>query len=428
MSAKNFAKAKLESIFTSQTNRIVGKHQPKIIAVTGSVGKTSTKLAIATVLQEKFRIQYQSGNYNTEIAVPFIFLGRSLPNLHNPFGWFAAWLHGQKILKKGLDFDVVIVELGTDSPGDIIKFRKFLHPNIAVITAVSEEHMEYFGSLDIVAKEELSVAEYSDSVLASSDDIDERYLQEHIPRGKPLHSYGFEHAEYKITAEKYKAGFNYKVFLGAGQVVSSSTDFIAKHSLRALAAAVAIADLLGVEPELIEKGLKNVRPTPGRMQVLSGIKNSLIIDDTYNASPLAYKASIAALYETHALHKIAILGTMNELGNTSEPAHREIGQICDPKQISLILTIGKDANNFLADAAEKSGCKVLRCKSPYEAGKLALENLKEGSVILAKGSQNGVFAEEALKPLLANQDDVANLVRQSDFWLKKKRSQFTDAT
>lgn len=427
MPFKRLAKQKLEKTFTNQTKKIIAKHQPKIIAVTGSVGKTSTKFAIAAVLKQKYKVQFQSGNYNTEISVPFIFLGRPLPALYNPFGWLGAWLHGKKLLKNGLDYEVVIVEIGTDSPGDVAKFEKFLHPSISVVTAVSEEHMEFFADLEAVAQEELSIANFSDVLVVNADDINEEYLEKYVPRNAELHSYGFEHAEYKIAVTKQSpSNLDFSVLLGGGESIHANAAVLAKHSLKPIAAAVAIGDLLELSSHEISQGIKAFKPVSGRMQVLKGIKNSTIIDDTYNSSPLACKAALDALYEFKAQQKIAILGMMNELGNFSEAAHREIGEHCDPTKLDLVVAVGKDAKTILADAAEAKGCHVARCDSPYQAGKLVAERLQEKGVVLAKGSQNGVFTEEAIKQLLADPGDVSKLVRQSDFWMAKKRTQFSD--
>jgi UDP-N-acetylmuramyl pentapeptide synthase len=117
---------------------------------------------------------------------------------------------------------------------------------------------------------------------------------------------------------------------------------------------------------------------------------------------------------------------MNELGKHSKELHEQTGKLCDPKQINLVVTIGKDANKYLASEAEKRGCKVMRCPSPYHAADVVRPLLKKEAVILAKGSQNGVFAEEALKELLADAKDAKKLVRQSRRWLKYKESHFHD--
>ena len=160
------------------------------------------------------------------------------------------------------------------------------------------------------------------------------------------------------------------------------------------------------------------------MQLLKGEKGSLLIDDTYNASPEAVIAALGTLYEASAKQKIAILGQMNELGKFSPELHKKVGEMCDPKQLDLLVTLGKDANSYLADVAEKRGCKVMRCPSPYHAADVIRPFIKKGTLILAKGSQNGVFAEESLKELLDNPADASKLVRQSKQWIKIKQGQF----
>jgi UDP-N-acetylmuramoyl-tripeptide--D-alanyl-D-alanine ligase len=160
------------------------------------------------------------------------------------------------------------------------------------------------------------------------------------------------------------------------------------------------------------------------MQILPGIKDSVVIDDTYNASPLAVKAALDVLYAAKAKQRIAILGSMNELGAYSRQAHDEVGDYCDARKLDLVVTIGHDAKRWLAPAARRQGCTVQSFMNPHEAGAYVSGKLRKGGVVLAKGSQNGVFAEEALKPLLADPTDQAKLVRQSPAWLTKKSQRF----
>jgi len=182
-----------------------------------------------------------------------------------------------------------------------------------------------------------------------------------------------------------------------------------------------------MEDSEIQAGLNDITPAPGRLQVLNGVNDSTIIDDTYNASPEAMKAALKTLYRLNAPQKIAILGSMSELGKYSEAAHKEIGELCDPAQLDLVVTIGPDANKFLAPAASAKGCTVKTFDSPYDAGEYVRTMLKPSALILAKGSQNGVFAEEAIKQLLANALDGSRLVRQSRQWLKVKHRAFNQA-
>ena len=115
---------------------------------------------------------------------------------------------------------------------------------------------------------------------------------------------------------------------------------------------------------------------------------------------------------------------MNELGEVSESAHIEVGQYCDPSKLSLLITIGEDSEKYIASEAKKRGVNVKSFNSPIEAGKYLKELIKPNSVILVKGSQNRVFAEEAIKYILDNKADAKKLVSQSDYWLNIKRKQF----
>lgn len=406
---------------------IIKVHKPKVVAVVGSVGKTSTKLAIATILSEGFRVQVQHGNYNTPISVPFIFLGRPLPSLNNPFAWLGAWIAAKKMIHGQFPYDVVVIELGTDTPGEILAFQDIVQPDIAVLTAVSDEHMEYFGTLDAVAKEELSISEFSKFLIINADDVDAAFIARYLKKDAPHVTYGLHDTDYVYAVQQTATGHKISVQVPNGLNVNGLVELIAAHSIKAVVAAVAVADKLGMLPEVTQTGLGKITAPAGRMQILRGIKNSTIIDDSYNASPLAVAAALETLYAKEAPQRIALLGMMNELGETSQASHEAIGRLCDMHKLDVLVTLGKDANDYIAPIAEANGCTVLRAKSPYEAGSMIADNLKDGGLVLVKGSQNGVFSEEAIKSLLADPSDVTLLVRQNDVWLAKKRAQFADA-
>jgi UDP-N-acetylmuramoyl-tripeptide--D-alanyl-D-alanine ligase len=201
-------------------------------------------------------------------------------------------------------------------------------------------------------------------------------------------------------------------------------ELVSEPQLYSVTVAVAVAIEMGLSIQEIESGLKNIHPVNGRMQRLAGINGSVIIDDSYNASPEAMKAALNTLYRLNASQKIAVLGNMNELGAYSQSEHEEIGRYCDPKQLSLVITLGPDANKFLAIAAKAKGCMAKTFNSPYEIGEYLKTIVNKDTLVLVKGSQNGVFAEEAVKILLADKADEAKLVRQSEYWLKRKQKSF----
>ena len=148
----------ITKIFERQAARLLAKSQPKIVAIVGSVGKTSTKKAVVSVLEKHFRVVYNEGSYNTELPVPLTLLRLQLPSgLFNPFAWIALYIKSQNFIKRGADYDVAVLELGTDSPGDMAKFAAYIEPDVTVVTAIADEHMENFKTLEAVAREEFLI-------------------------------------------------------------------------------------------------------------------------------------------------------------------------------------------------------------------------------------------------------------------------------
>jgi UDP-N-acetylmuramoyl-tripeptide--D-alanyl-D-alanine ligase len=173
-------------------------------------------------------------------------------------------------------------------------------------------------------------------------------------------------------------------------------------------------------------GIEQFHPVAGRMAVFEGQHGAMIIDDTYNASPRSAEAAITMMAELPG-RKILVLGSMNELGDISAAEHRQVGVAAAALKPAWVVTIGEQANRYTAAGAVEHGLatsKIRSFDSPYEAGKFLHEIVKKGDVVLAKGSQNGVFAEEALANILAHAEDRSRLVRQDAVWQRRKREQF----
>lgn len=408
-------------ILESQVKRLRKHHDIQVVAVAGGVGKTSTKMAIAQVLGASHRVRWQEGNYNDRVTVPLIFFDQNEPNILNAFAWVGIFARNELAIHRSYPYDVVLAELGTDGPGFIREFA-YLKPDLAVITAVVPEHMEFFGTLDAVAQEELTVLNFAKKALINTDDTPAKYL-----KGHQYVSYGSDQqATYRVQKHQARGlrGQTVTFTLADEKPFSLDILLLGRHGAKIALAGAATAHLLGASLNDIKQGVQSVSAFAGRMQLLHGVKDSTIIDDTYNASPPAVKAALDVLYDGEAPQRIAILGGMNELGTHSAEAHREIGQYCDPHKLDLVVTIGQEAGKYLAPAAQKQGCIVKAFDSPYDAGAFVREYVREGAVVLAKGSQNRVFAEEALKSLLANTEDRQKLVRQSAYWMKIKAEQF----
>ncbi len=408
-----------------QVRRLRKKNNVKVIAIAGSIGKTSTKIAIAKVLQQGFKVRYQQGNYNDLVTVPLIFFGQEMPSLLNPFAWVMIFWRNEAQLRKTYPYEIVVVEVGVDGPGQINKYGAYLHADVGVLTAIAPEHMEYFDNLEAVAREELNIENICDDVFVNADLCDLKYLGQ--LKAKPK-TYGLlQRASYQFTEVKFnKQGYDFVVTHNDREILKTSHASFSDSHLYSLCAAVAVANELGVPANKIIEGLKTIQPVSGRMQRLDGINGSVILDDTYNSSPVAAVSALDTLYRIEAAHKIAVLGNMNELGSFSQEAHAEVGKYCDPEKLAEVITLGPDANEYLAKAAEEQGCKVSRFDSPLKVGEYLKEIIKPGSLVLAKGSQNGVFAEEAVKKILARPEDAEKLVRQSSAWLKIKSKQLSE--
>ncbi len=416
---KSILKSILVAILGSQVRRLGERNNFKIIGVTGSIGKTSTKLAIAKILGSEKGVQYQEGNYNDIVSVPLIFFGREMPALFNIFSWIKIILQNEARLWFEYPFDFVVVELGTDKPGDIPRFRKYLHLDALVLTAVTPEHMEFFGSLEAVAEEEWSASFWSDIVFANRDLCEG--APENVENGKIIfYGKGFG-SVYKIENIERKGGkLNAEISYKGGKMLDVSLQAVSEASLYSVCAGAAIARHFGLSPSGIKKAADSFQSFQGRMQVLKGVKNSIIIDDSYNSSPEALKIALDALYDSTSKHKVAILGMMNELGKISKEEHEKAGKYCDPKKLDFVITIGKDANEYLAKAAEERGCEVFRAKNSLEAGKLAAERTDRNSAVLGKGAREGVVPGGGRNINKINPSDSSRLVRQSKEWMNKK--------
>lgn len=403
------------------------KHpEVKLIVVAGSVGKTSTKRAIATLLSRRYRVAMEEGNHNTDLSAPLAILGVEYPdNVKSVSAWISVFRAVRKRIKMPTSTDVIIQEIGADHPGDIEHFGKYLHPYIGVITAVTPEHMEFFKDMDTVAKEELMAANFSDLAIINRDDIDGQYAK--FLTNANLNTYGTTGvAEYRFEAQNFTSenGYEGRVITPEYDAISATVRVVGEHSLRPVMGAVAVAVKMGLSVEEIIAGLKLIKPVAGRMNILKGQKNTIIIDDSYNSSPIAASSALQSLYGMQAPQRIAILGDMNELGDLSQAEHEKLGHLCDPNLLSWVVTVGEQAEKYLAPAARLKGCQVRSYKNAIDAGTFVHSVIEEGAAILIKGSQGGIYTEEATK-ILCNLDQTNELVRQSPKWLKIKADFFS---
>lgn len=420
----NFFRSQVLKRVETYTKRLINTHNPTVIAVTGSVGKTSTKLAIAHILRTRYHVLVHEGNYNTEFGLPMSLFELEPPEKSTSvLAWWRILRTMRRRIKQDYPYDVIVLEMGADQPGDITRFMEYIQPEIGVVTAVAKVHLEAFGSIEAIAEEKWSLAQGSNTVVYNHDD---KRLRERAANTTNKIGYGLQRTDVwsELQEFNYSEGWRGVVHTGSGDA-ETTFPVIGQQTVYALTAATAVGLQCGVSLDEAVAKISEWKQPKGRMRLLPGKNGSFIIDDSYNSNPYAAVAALDALYQFQG-RKIAILGSMNELGEYETAGHRLVGRHCN--QLDVLVTIGVPANKHIIAAALETGVEEFRvheCNTPYEAGEYVASLVREGDIILVKGSQSGVFAEESIKSFLADDQDTALLVRQSEQWLAKKRAHFS---
>lgn len=416
------------SILTFEAKLLLARHRPTIIAITGSVGKTSMKDAIYAVLRNHTSARKSEKSFNSEIGIPLTVLG--LPNAwENPLGWLKNIVDGFFTAIFSRQYPkLLVIEAGVDRPGDMDRLTAWLHPNVVVITRLPDVpvHVEFFSSPEAVCVEKLKLAEglVPDGVLVyNHDDI---RLQEYVKNvrhkaigyGRDLPTHVNAKADQFIYKDNQLAGFSCVVTHREESVGVEVEGIIGTHHAYTVAGAVAVAITQGMTLGDAAAAYADLTPPPGRMRVLPGIKGTTIIDDTYNSSPIAAEAALEALREIKkAKRKIVVLGDMLELGRYSQREHERIGELV-PAAADMLVTVGIRSQKT-AEAALEHGLhekNILQYEDSVRAGRELQNLIKEGDVILVKGSQ-GIRAERIVEELMAEPERAAELlVRQDEAW------------
>ena len=422
-------------IITWQAKLVLKRYKPKIIAITGSVGKTSTKDAIFTVLSEFKNVRKSEKSFNSEIGLPLTILG--IPNgWSNVFVWIENIFHGFSLILWNHKYpEWLVLEVGAGKPGDIKSVAPWLSPDIVVITTFPDKpvHVEFFGSAEKIIEEKsaLVFAVKKDGVLILNHD-DEKVYALHRKSNCRTVSYGLnENATYKAIYPTYlhakrdgidiPKGISFKLEYNGNTFPVMLPHIVGLHYVGTALAALSVACEAGCDLlESINAISAYVTPA-GRLSLIEGINNSTIIDDTYNASPVAMEAAVNVLKEMKGHRKIAVLGDMLELGKFTEETHREIGHelvgIAD-----IIVTVGPRAKFIVAGALD-NGFKAkdsYSFDSSHTAAKFLAGIVEKGDLILIKGSQ-GVRLERAVEAIMAHPELKKKLLcRQEKEWKAKK--------
>ena len=432
---KNLFKKILELKLRFFTKAILAKYQPKVIAVTGSVGKTSTVEAIYSVLAYNFNTRKSFKNYNNEIGIPLTIIGLESGG-KSIIRWLAVFIRALSLL---IHFDknypkILILEMAADHPGDIQYLINFVPVDIGVVTAIAPVHLEFFKTAENIAEEKSKLIKFlsvqGTAVLNYDDEL--VWAMKEKTKAKIL-SFGLQNkADFAASEINISHNLNFQDITRLEGISFKVNDqgktqdiflpkVLGQHLIYPALVAIVVGAIFNLSLETIAKNLKKFQPPAGRMRLIKGIKNTLLIDDSYNSSPLAVKK---ALYQLNQINlpksgkKYAVLGDMLELGSYTELAHQEIGEAIVEYGVNFLITVGEMSRDITRGAVAKGFAKAdcFHFKNSVEAGKFLQDRINEGDLILIKGSQ-GMRMERAVKEIMAEPDLAADLlVRQDESW------------
>lgn len=380
-----FAKLQLNKVRFLQKN----KHkQLDIVGVTGSAGKSSTLLACQSVFPAKFIVKTNDG-YNSESGLPLSLLNLKITN-YNLISWLKILILAPiKYLTNWQTYDVLILEMGIDSiswPKNMDYLLSIVKPNIGIFLNVNPVHLQFFSSVDEIAQEKAKLVNQAKVAIINQND-------------KLVIKYTQNSNIFPITPTNIK--FNNLVLPSVYQI--------------SFGAALALAKLFNISySDAIKNIQTNFTLPPSRSSILKGIKNTTIIDSSYNSSPIACEELLKFLSQFKPQKTIAALGDMRELGKSSPFEHRRIYQIA-LKSANIIISVGPQTKKYF-------GPKSKKFLYWWQASEYLKDVLKGNEVILVKGSQNTIYLEELVKTILLNPSDSKLLCRQSKYWLNLKNN------
>lgn len=430
---KNLLKYIIISIITLEARLVLFRYRPRIIAISGTVGKTTTKDLVFQVLNSELKVRKTRKSLNSEIGIPLTILGHST-GWTSPLSWIKIiWSGFCQIIYTPNYPDWLVIETGIDRPGDMDRIAKMLKPEIVIITAFGAvpAHVEYFESPDDVMKEEAKLMNYireNGSLILNADDEDVLKLKS---KSKvKTYTYGIKNDRADMLATNSNinypgpSGISFKINNEGNVIPITINNVLGDQYIYPSMAALTAGKILGISPATSAESINKFVPAPGRMNLIKGKNKSIIIDDTYNASPLAMHKALETFERINCEgYKIAILGDMLEIGRFSHSEHEKVGAMVADFKIDFLITIGIRAEDIGKSAATHGMAKkkIFILKDLDEATDVILDLLikKEGSAVLAKGSQ-GVRVEKLVRRIIDNPEKAGKLlVRQEKEWQER---------
>ena len=424
---KTLAKKIIYTILRWEATLVLKRFKPKVIGVAGSVGKTSTKDAIYTALKDYVSIRKNQKSFNSEIGVPLTILGLET-GWGSPKAWIKNIFLGIKILFSKQYPEWLVLELGTDRPGDMKKLTSWIALDYAVFTRFPEVpvHAEYFAKAQDVNDEDAQMMfglKKTGVLVLNADDaqIAELALKSTF---KTLW-YGFtaksngvsvSNIEMQYREDGIVSGQNIKINFGSNSVPFLIDGALGVQHAYPILASLVVAKDMGINVLDVLQSMQSHRAPAGRMNVLEGENGITIIDDSYNSSPIAVDLAIKTLAQINANTKIVVLGDMAELGKYTTAEHKKIAHTLKENKISHIITLGTRAE-FIFEEAQELGIKYLHTAVSHKnAAEKVIEWSKGKTVVLVKGSQSSRMEKVSFELLADKTKAKSLLVRQDSYW------------
>jgi UDP-N-acetylmuramoyl-tripeptide--D-alanyl-D-alanine ligase len=425
---KDFIKRITLIAITWEAKAVLARHKPYIIGVTGNLGKTSTKDAIYTVMKDHLHVRRSEKSMNSEFGVPLTILGEK-SGWNNPFKWALIITRGFFVPFAKEYPTHLVLEIGADRPGDIKSITSWIKPDITVVTQFGQVpvHIEFFENRDAVIEEKgylVSALKESGLFIYNKDDHDAEKLLPKTSAQKM--SIGIhELADVRATDVRLYGhpitGTEAEIFTRDEKVHLVLPEVVGKSPVYCALPALAVATHLNIPLSVACASLRDGTKPKGRMRLLQGMNESVIIDDSYNASPKATEHGLKTLSEIATSgRKIAVLGDMMELGDHTHDEHYKIGKIA-AKSCHKLFTVGIRSRVTAEGALDEKMLdeNIMECDTSIDAGKDLVQIIQPGDVIYVKGSQS-MRMERAIEMILAKTHNPrAVLVRQENEWLKR---------
>ncbi|WP_077620335.1 UDP-N-acetylmuramoyl-tripeptide--D-alanyl-D-alanine ligase [Bacillus sinesaloumensis] len=346
----------------------------KVVGITGSNGKTTTKDMVTSILSTTMKVQKTEGNFNNHIGLPLT------------------------ILRLKEDTEVAVLEMGMSAFGEIEFLTLLGRPDVAVITNIGESHMLDLGSREGIAKAKLEIVEglSNDGLLVYHGD--EPLLTERV-RSMDIQTITFGESEqndfYPLRIKQENEGTYFTI--NKLEDKEFYAPVLGKHNVNNGMAAMAVARHLGLSWDHIEAGLKQIKITNMRLELIEGINGTKLINDAYNASPLSMKAAISLVHDLDASgKKLVVLGDMLELGDKEKDYHEEVGRFIQPDKVDYVFTFGV-LGEHIANGAKQyfSPDRVFAYQDKEQLIDAVRKLLSKGDILLVKGSR-GMKLEEVI--------------------------------